>query len=90
MFLFHRLSFAFCYDLNLWAEGQALRSFFIETSFAIILSRVWRGSLIKHVKKLHTQIYRQMTLLFLTFWLTYFCICCVGLDFRFSDLDHLC
>ena len=22
------LSFAFCYDLDLWAEGQAMRSFF--------------------------------------------------------------
>ena len=38
MFLFPRLlSFDFSYDLDLWAEGQALRSFFIGTSFAIIL-----------------------------------------------------
>ena len=37
MFLFPRLlSFDFSYDLDLWAEGQALRSFFIGTSFAII------------------------------------------------------
>ena len=44
MFLFPRLlSFAFCYDLDLWAEGQALRSFFIGTIFAIILSRVSIG-----------------------------------------------
>ena len=41
MFLFPRLlSFDFSYDLDLWAEGQALRSFFIGTSFAIILSSV--------------------------------------------------
>ena len=41
MFLFPALlSFAFCYDLDLWAEGQALSLFFIGTSFAIILSRV--------------------------------------------------
>ena len=38
MFLFPRLlSFDFSYDLDLWAEGQALRSFFIGTSLAIIL-----------------------------------------------------
>ena len=38
MFLFPRLlSFDLSYDLDLWAEGQALRSFFIGTSFAIIL-----------------------------------------------------
>ena len=64
MCLFPRLlSFAFSYDLDLWAEGQALRSFFIGTSFAIILASVLMGSLIKHVKKLHRQMHRQMTLL---------------------------
>ena len=72
MFLFlGLLSFAFCYDLDLWAEGQALGPFFIGTSFAIILSRVWEG-VWSNIKKLH----RPMTLL-----LTYFCTCCVGLDF---------
>ena len=41
MFLFPGLLFfAFCYGLDLFAEGQALRLFFIGTSFAIILSRV--------------------------------------------------
>ena len=34
------LSFAFSYDLDLWAKGQALRSFFIGTNFAIILASV--------------------------------------------------
>ena len=44
MFLFPRLlSFALCYALDLWAEGQALKSFLIGTSFAIILSRVCGG-----------------------------------------------
>ena len=38
MFLFPRLlSFDFSYDVDRWAEGQALRSFLIGTSFAIIL-----------------------------------------------------
>ena len=41
MFLFLRLlSFAFSYNIDLWAEGQALRLFFIGTSFAIILASV--------------------------------------------------
>ena len=44
IFLFPRLlCFDFSYDLDLWAEGHALRSFFIGTSFAIILSSVWWG-----------------------------------------------
>ena len=64
MFLVPRLlSFTFCCDLDLWAEGEALRTFFIGTSFAIIFGKCVRGSLIKHVKKLHRQMHRQMTLL---------------------------
>ena len=38
MLLFPRLvSVDFCYDLDLKAQGQALRSFFIGINFAIIL-----------------------------------------------------
>ena len=41
MFLFPRsLAFDLWYDLDIWGQGQALKSFFIGTSFAIIVSRV--------------------------------------------------
>ena len=39
-FLFPRsLSFDFCYDLDIWAQGQALIVFFVIMSFFTILSR---------------------------------------------------
>ena len=63
MILFPRLlSFDFSYDLDLWAEGQALRSFFIGTSFAIILYDEEFDQTCQK-EKLHRQMHRQMTLL---------------------------
>ena len=41
MFLFPRsLAFDFCYDLDIWGQGQALRVFFVVMSFFTILSKV--------------------------------------------------
>ena len=34
------LSFDFCYDLDLWAQGQALRAIFVVICFSTILSKV--------------------------------------------------
>ena len=40
-FLFPRsLAFDFCYDLDIWGQGQALRAFFVVMSFFTILSKV--------------------------------------------------
>ena len=40
-FLFPRsLAFDFCYDLDIWGQGQALRAFFVVISFFAILSKV--------------------------------------------------
>ena len=41
-FLFPRsLAFDFCYDLDIWGQGQALRAFFVVMSFFTIVSKVW-------------------------------------------------
>ena len=43
-FLFPRsLAFDFCYDLDIWGQGQALRTFFVVMSFFTILSKVCGG-----------------------------------------------
>ena len=43
-FLFPRsLAFDFCYDLDFWAQGQALRAFFVVMSFFTILSKLYEG-----------------------------------------------
>ena len=34
------LAFDFCYDLDIWGQGQALRAFFVVMSFFTILSKV--------------------------------------------------
>ena len=40
-FLFPRsLAFDFCYDLDIWGQGQALRAFFVVLHFFTILSKV--------------------------------------------------
>ena len=33
-------AFDFCYDLDIWGQGQALRAFFVVPSFFTILSKV--------------------------------------------------
>ena len=35
------LSFDFCYDLDIWAQGQAVRALFVLNCFSTILSKVW-------------------------------------------------
>ena len=43
-FLFPRaLAFDFFYDLDLCSQGQAVRAFFIEMGFSLILSKVQGG-----------------------------------------------
>ena len=40
-FLFPRsLSFDFCYELDIWAQGQALKAFFVVICFSAVLSKV--------------------------------------------------
>ena len=34
------IAFDFCYDLDIWGQGQALRAFFVVMSFFSILSKV--------------------------------------------------
>ena len=52
-FLFPRsLSFDFCYDLDIWAQGQALRAFFVVMSFSLFYP-MYEGILIKYDRKLH-------------------------------------
>ena len=38
--LLSTLSFDFCYDLDIWAQGQPWRAFFVVISFFTILSKV--------------------------------------------------
>ena len=41
MFLFPRaLAFDFCYELDLYSQGQAMRAFFIRMGFSLILPKV--------------------------------------------------
>ena len=40
VFVPRSLAFDFCYDLDIWGQGQALRAFFVVMSFFTILSKV--------------------------------------------------
>ena len=41
VFLFPRaLAFDFCYDLDIYSQGQAVRAFFVRMVFSLILSKV--------------------------------------------------
>ena len=37
------LSFDFSYDLDIWAQGQALRAFFVLIGFSTVLTKNMRG-----------------------------------------------
>ena len=53
-FLFPRsLAFDFCYDLEIWGQGQALRAFFCCYEFFHYFIKSMRGILIKYGRKLH-------------------------------------
>ena len=53
-FLFPRsLAFDFCYDLDIWGQGQALRAFFCSYEFFHYFVKSVRVILIKHGRKLH-------------------------------------
>ena len=47
------LSIDFCYDLDIWAQGQPMRAFFCHNLFFHSLIKNTRGILIKHGRKLH-------------------------------------
>ena len=37
------LFYYFCYDLDLWAQGQTLRAFFLDDMFSTVLSKIRGG-----------------------------------------------
>ena len=71
------LSFDFCYDLDLCSQGQAVRAIFIRMVFYPNFVKIIRGILVKHVRKLHSQVAHDMIIVGLL--LTYFHINCVVL-----------
>ena len=85
-FLFPRaLAFDFCYDLDLYSQGQAMRAFFIGMGFPLFYQSK-RVILVKCVRKLHSQVAHDLIIVDLQ--LTYFCIYCVVLKL-FCDLGQL-
>ena len=66
-------SFEFCYDLDIWAKGQALRAFFVVNYFHCFIKRM-RGILIKQDRKLRRHLTFDLIIVDL-----YICVYCVGL-----------
>ena len=69
-FLFPRsLAFNFCYDLDIWGQGQALRAFFVVMSF---FAKSMREILIKHGRNLHRHLAHDLIMV------SYICLNSIG------------
>ena len=74
-FLFPRsLTFDFCYELDIWGQGQALRAFFCCYEFFHYFTKSIRGILIKHGSKLHRHLAHDLIMVDL--YLTNMCMLC--------------
>ena len=56
------LSFDFCYDLDLYSQGQAMRAFFLGMGFPNFVKST-RGILIKCVRKLDRQVAHELIII---------------------------